>query len=172
MSAVDRGRVVRVDIVSDTHGKLSVELLSELRGADVIVHAGDACSPTDLATLKGIAPLYFCLGNMDDPSGYDHGYKRDLRFEISGVRFQVVHHRERTSPADADVCVFGHTHIPVIAWKGDSLMMNPGSPTKPHSELGSTIGRLSIADGHVLNPTIIRLNMVGEERAVPFWKFI
>lgn len=172
MSVVDRGRTIRVDIVSDTHGKLSVELLSELSGADVIVHAGDACSPSDLATLCDIAPVYFCLGNMNDASAYHDRYEQDLRFEISCVRFQVVHHRERTSPEEVDVCVFGYTHVPVMAWKGDYLMMNPGSPTKPHSELGSTIGRLSIADGHVLNPTIIRLNMVGEERAVPFWKFI
>lgn len=34
----------RFDIISDTHGFLSPELLSELAGADVIVHAGDILS--------------------------------------------------------------------------------------------------------------------------------
>ena len=31
----------RIDIISDTHGYLSPALLDELKGADLIIHAGD-----------------------------------------------------------------------------------------------------------------------------------
>ena len=56
---------MRFDIVSDTHGYLSDELLSELQGADVIVHAGDMCSESDFHTLNDIAMTYMCKGNHD-----------------------------------------------------------------------------------------------------------
>ena len=38
---------MRYDIISDTHGHLSSELLRELEGADLILHAGDCCSVDD-----------------------------------------------------------------------------------------------------------------------------
>ncbi len=55
----------RIDVISDTHGHLSPELLEELKGADLILHAGDVCSSDDLATLERIAPVKACLGNND-----------------------------------------------------------------------------------------------------------
>ena len=62
---------MRYDIIADTHGYLSDELLHALEGADVIVHAGDICSSSDLRRLEDIAPVKFCLGNND--YGYDYG---------------------------------------------------------------------------------------------------
>ena len=35
---------MRIDIISDTHGNLSDELMAQLKGADAIVHAGDMLS--------------------------------------------------------------------------------------------------------------------------------
>jgi uncharacterized protein len=61
----------RVAVISDTHGYLSEELIHALRGADLIVHAGDICSASDFRTLSGMAPLKLCLGNND--WGYDYG---------------------------------------------------------------------------------------------------
>ena len=37
----------RIDIISDTHGYLSPALLDELKGADLIIHAGDLTSEMD-----------------------------------------------------------------------------------------------------------------------------
>mgnify|MGYP003373323359 CR=1 FL=1 len=37
----------RIDIISDTHGYLSDELLAALEGADLIIHAGDMTSEAD-----------------------------------------------------------------------------------------------------------------------------
>lgn len=104
----------RVDIISDTHGYISDELKRELRGADVIVHAGDITSSADFALLKSIAPLHLCLGNNDYAGQYGPDIKRVTRFSIDGVRFQVAHHEEQLKPASADVCVFGHSHKPSI----------------------------------------------------------
>ena len=46
----------RIDIISDTHGYLSPALLDELKGADLIIHAGDLTSEMDYEHLRTIAP--------------------------------------------------------------------------------------------------------------------
>ena len=38
---MNSARAKRIDIISDTHGYLSPALLDELKGADLIIHAGD-----------------------------------------------------------------------------------------------------------------------------------
>ena len=37
---IQEGHAKRIDIVSDTHGHLSAELLEQIAGAHIIVHAG------------------------------------------------------------------------------------------------------------------------------------
>ena len=56
---------MRYDIISDTHGFLEPDLLDQLQGADVIVHAGDICSGADYRTLQTIAPVQMCLLKCD-----------------------------------------------------------------------------------------------------------
>lgn len=166
---IGTGRL-RVDVVSDTHGYLSDELLEELRGCDYIVHAGDICSRSDLTTLEGIAPVRLCLGNNDYPYEYGPNIAREARFSLGGVRFQVVHHREQVRPKTADVCVFGHTHRPVLEYaENGTLLMNPGSPTSPRSKQGPTIGRLFIRGAHVEMPEIVELPMSEEDKARAWW---
>ena len=164
---------LRIDILSDTHGYLSEELLDELRGADYLVHAGDITSRSDLQELERIAPVHLCLGNNDYPYEYGPSIGRQARFTIGGVRFQVVHHREQIRPKTADVCVFGHTHRPVLEWdENGTLIMNPGSPTSPRSKEGPTIGRLFVKDGQIFDPKIVQLPMDEELRERNWWWFL
>ena len=65
----------RIDIISDTHGYLSPALLDELKGADLIIHAGDLTSEMDYEHLCTIAPVRAVLGNND--------YYRDIQSELA-----------------------------------------------------------------------------------------
>ena len=47
----------RIDVLSDTHGRLSHEVLDALDGCDLIVHAGDITSDEDFVTLGALAPV-------------------------------------------------------------------------------------------------------------------
>lgn len=51
--------LVRFDVISDTHGYLSSELLEALQGANYIVHAGDITSNADYQTLQKLLLLSF-----------------------------------------------------------------------------------------------------------------
>ena len=148
--------LTRFDIVSDTHGYLSPELLSELAGADVIVHAGDICSPSDFRTLERIAPLRLCLGNNDWAYDYGPQVKQTVRFFSSGLRWQLNHYRQRLDLSSCDIAICGHTHRPMIERMGDVLVMNPGSPTYPRRG-GASMGRIICDDGVVVSAEIVPL---------------
>ena len=57
---------------------------------------------------------------------------------------------------DADVLVFGHSHIP---WDttapGGLRLLNPGSPTDRRRQPHGTLGVLDIADGRVAAARIV-----------------
>ena len=149
---------MRYDIISDTHNYLSAALLKQLEGADVIVHAGDICSPSDFRTLWSIAPLKICLGNND--FGYDYGpdVKRVCAFNSEGLRWQVNHYKERLKLADCDIAICGHTHRPSVEYDRDGvLVMNPGSPTYPRGMGGPSMGRIIVEDGVILSAKVFRI---------------
>jgi len=57
--------VLRIGVISDTHGLLRPEALAALRGSDHIIHAGDVGDPEILNQLAAIAPLTAVRGNVD-----------------------------------------------------------------------------------------------------------
>ena len=150
---------MRYDIVADTHGHLSNELLEALQGADIIVHAGDMCSGGDLRRLERIAPVYMCLGNND--WGYDYGpqIKRLTRFSREGMRWEICHYEERLDLETCEIAICGHTHRPFVERdkRTNTLVMNPGSPTFPRGGSGPTMGRIITYKGTVLSAGIIKL---------------
>ena len=149
---------LRIDVISDTHGNLSEELIDELKGADLILHAGDVCSAEDLAELRSIAPVKACLGNNDFPGSLGNDVGRISNFIWEGLRFQICHYEERLVMGSADVYICGHTHRPrVIEPYQGAILMNPGSPTYPRSIMGPTIGRIYVRDGQIQDASIIEL---------------
>lgn len=150
--------ITRYDVISDTHGFLSPELLEELAGADVIVHAGDICSPSDYRTLCGIAPVQMCLGNNDWSYDYGPMVRNRKVFYGSDLKWQLTHYRQHLNLTMSDIAIFGHTHTPVLErdeWTG-TLVMNPGSPTYPRRSRPS-MGRILCEEGRVVEARIIEL---------------
>ena len=46
----------------------------------------------------------------------------------------------------ADICIFGHTHCHEIEWRGNMVLINPGSPSQPRGSKPSCI-RMMLEDG-------------------------
>lgn len=150
--------IKRIDVISDTHGRLSHELVDALDGCDLIVHAGDITSENDFYTLQSIAPLKLCLGNNDWPGDYGPDVTRLVRFEYEGLQFCVTHYHERLTAERFDIGIYGHTHVPKYEMLASgAVSMNPGSPTFPRSSSGPTMGRITVEDGNVLSAQIIKL---------------
>jgi len=155
--------VLRVIVLSDTHIKtggkrrLPDPVYGALECADLVLHAGDLVSDAVLGDLARFAPVKAVLGNND--VGLERELPLEMAFDVDGVRLAMVHDsgprqgraaRMRRRFADADVVVFGHSHIP---WNEEGvdgqLLFNPGSPTERRRQPQCTYGVLEIADGAV-----------------------
>jgi uncharacterized protein len=158
---------MRLAVLADTHIPKRRKALSErawtlLRAADCIIHAGDVVSQEFLEQLSSVAPLYAVLGNNDH--GLDLPERLNLEFE--SVRIGVVHDsgdkkgragRLRKWFPDADVVVFGHSHIPINETENGMLLFDPGSATERRRQPKHTMGMLNISDG-VCESKIIELD--------------
>jgi len=150
-------RVLRVGVISDTHGLLRPEALAFLAGSDHIVHAGDIGDATILAALARIAPVIAVRGNNDRGPWVDD--LRDVeRIVLGGVGICVVHDLAdwRAEPVDR-VVVSGHSHVPRVHQEGAVLFLNPGSAGRRRFSLPIAVGELLIDDGRVV-PRIVDLD--------------
>jgi predicted phosphodiesterase len=63
--------------------------------------------------------------------------------------------RMRRRFPEADVVVFGHSHIPWDqAGVDGQLLFNPGSPTERRAQPHHTLGTIELVDGRVTDHTI------------------
>ncbi len=154
---MDDTKAKRIDIVSDTHGYLSPELLSALEGADLIIHAGDLTSEMDYEHLKTIAPLRAVLGNNDYCRDYGPEVERLCTFTYEGLKFAVAHYREDLPVGSVDVAICGHTHRAKELRLGRCLVINPGSASYPRGDRGPTIACLIVCDSQIVSLEFIDL---------------
>lgn len=150
--------VRRIDVISDTHGHLSPELLAAIDGCDLLIHAGDITSESDWAELEAsVSEIRAVLGNNDWYYDYGPEVGKINTFVYEGVRFSVSHYHEMLPILESDVAVCGHTHRAKIERVGHCMVINPGSASYPRGGRGPTIGRLMVDNGVVLSAQIIDL---------------
>lgn len=162
--------MTRLVVMSDTHlrpggrRRLPDGAYRALERADVVLHAGDIVTAELLHELSGFAPTHAVLGNNDVDPALAH--LPETRLEVvEGVRVAMVHDsgpkagraaRLRRRFPDADVVVFGHSHVP---WNqpgvDGQLLFNPGSPTERRSQPHHTIGLLDVDGGGVTSHEIM-----------------
>lgn len=131
-------------MISDTHlpkraKVLPAEVWAEVERADVVLHAGDWVSVDLLDELQDRARRVIGVFGNNDGAELRARLPQVARAEFDGIRFAMIHEtgpatkREERMDAqfpDADVLVFGHSHIPwdTVTPRGLRLL-NPGSPT-------------------------------------------
>jgi putative phosphoesterase len=160
---------VRVVVLSDTHAPrrwraCPPAVAGYLRQADLILHAGDVCTAAVLTELAEYAPVTAVVGNNDDRGVAEWGATPTAHLVLDGLRVAMVHDsgsaagrltRLRRRFPDADLVVFGHSHIPLDESMPGLRIFNPGSPTDRRRQPHGTLGILDIDDGHLAAATII-----------------
>lgn len=147
----------RIDVLSDTHGRLPVEAWEQCAGADLIVHAGDICDAGVLDELELQAPVIAVLGNNDWPGEYGPRVQERATFERMGISFAVAHIPRQLGTPDTDIGICGHTHVPLIEHRGKLTVLNPGSTTRPRTSAGPTMARIILRPQEVASIEIIYL---------------
>jgi putative phosphoesterase len=151
--------VLKIGILSDTHGLMREQIYSHFTHCDFLLHAGDIGSPSILTALSKIAPVYAVLGNTDSTWVYPE-LRDTVFFETPQCMLCVTHDCKALDfePATCDInCIIcGHTHIPQIHERDSILYINPGSAGPKRFELPISIAILSIS-GKKLDAQIIYL---------------
>lgn len=160
---------MKIIAIADTHIKsgsiidcLPRGLVQLIKGADMVIHAGDFVTKQAYDELSGICRLEAVHGNMDSPD-LKNLLPGQKVIEVEGIKIGIVHEAalsiQDTTGAwymakemGVEVLVFGHIHKPVIE-KDDLLLACPGSPTAPRLSEPSAV-ELNIKDG-VLSGRVI-----------------
>jgi putative phosphoesterase len=159
--------VVLADTHAPRHWKSCPPRVAEvLRGADVILHAGDVCVPSVLDELAEFAPVHVVAGNNDGPDVVAWGAPETLTLDLDGLRVGMIHDsghkagrtaRMRRRFPDAGLVVFGHSHIPLDETGDGVRIFNPGSPTDRRRQPHGTVGVLDIAAGELRSARLVEV---------------
>lgn len=142
-----------IGLIADTHGLLRPAVHDALAGVALILHAGDVGGDEVLDELALIAPVRAVAGNTDAPG--NPRLPASLEQVAGGVRIHVSHGHELGAPKPeallaryaADVIVYGHTHVPLVASAGGRLVVNPGAAGPARFDLTPSVALLTVAEG-------------------------
>jgi putative phosphoesterase len=149
--------MLRVGLISDTHGLLRPEARAFLQGSDYIVHGGDICDPRILEELAAIAPVTAVRGNNDKGSWAER--LRETEFlQVGEVFVYVLHDLAQIdidpSAAGVRVVVSGHSHKPLVNERDGVLYVNPGSAGPRRFKLPIAVGELVVTGRAVSARTV------------------
>jgi putative phosphoesterase len=143
--------MIRIGLISDTHGLLRREALDVLRGSDFIVHAGDIGEGV-LETLAAIAPVTAVRGN-NDRAPWAERIAQTQRLRFGAVTLHVLHDLAELAidpkAAGVDVVITGHSHRPRIERRDGVLYVNPGSAGPVRFRLPVSVALMRVAGSEV-----------------------
>lgn len=145
----EAGQILRIALLSDTHGYLDPRIATLVEGCDIAVHGGDI---GDFGVLRELQPrlgrVVVVRGNNDTPrdwagkdtTGLD-ALPRTAELELPGGRLAIIHghragplyerhHRLRRRFPDARAIVVGHSHRQVCDCDTMPWVLNPGAAGK------------------------------------------
>lgn len=135
--------------------------------ADVVFHAGDWVSAELLDQFEQRSPRLVGVYGNNDGHGLRLRLPETVEVTLEGVRFSMIHEtgqaagREQRCEAlfpEADVLVFGHSHIPWDTTSRRGLrLLNPGSPTDRRRQPVCTYMTATVADGELLNLELVEV---------------
>jgi uncharacterized protein len=151
--------MLRIGIISDTHGLLRPEVAQRFAGVEHIVHAGDIGSPDIIAELRRIAPVTAIRGNVDT-GAWAQDYPETTTVRCGGRTVHVLHDLKQLgfdpSLCGIDVVVSGHSHRARSETIDGVLYLNPGSAGPRRFRLPITLATLELSAG-TLRPVIEEL---------------
>jgi putative phosphoesterase len=149
---------MRIIVVSDTHGSTIefIKALNTIEKLDFIIHLGDYVEDgikieeaTGIKTVivKGNGDYFHSDYNEDELLNIE-----DKRIFIThghnyGVRYGVDRLIYKAQEINADLVLFGHTHVPIFFEENGIYIMNPGSPSIPRGfKRKKTFGIIEIGE--------------------------
>ncbi|MDP4178115.1 MAG: metallophosphoesterase [Bacillota bacterium] len=152
-------------VVSDTHRyKFAIsKVINKVKNADILIHLGDNIDDAASLSSEFSGKIISVRGNCDFSNKIEsecteiiegktffitHGHKYDVKYSIDTIL-------DKGKSINADIVLYGHTHISQIEYIDGIWIVNPGSPSLPRDGFPS-IATIEI-DGGKIVPSILRL---------------
>ena len=144
---------MKIGLFSDTHKKegRSQKVIDHLKaqGAEFLIHAGDIVKPEILEQLKNSGLRYVAVYGNNDAALVQYHTQYHLvqephYFKLGGASFKLMHLPFYMN-GDAEVVIFGHTHVFECDFKNRTLFLNPGEACA-RDEPFSSCAMLDITD--------------------------
>ncbi len=137
---------MKIGVISDSHDNLEkiarAVLIFKERKVDVVLHAGDFCSPFVFREFSKLRPecdkMYGVFGNNDGDrvllvkNAGDFCTLRDgiMKLELDGRKIALMHYPDAAedmyNSGAYDLVIYGHTHAHVLRGENKKLL-NPGA---------------------------------------------
>jgi uncharacterized protein len=167
--------MIRIGLISDTHGFLDEAVFKHFETCNEIWHAGDFgnIEIANQLALRSSLPVRGVYGNVD---GYDVRsiYPENLFFLCEGVKVFITHiggyppnYNKRVKPLlienKPQLFISGHSHILKIMYddKLQCLHMNPGAAGNQGWHKVRTIVRFAIDGNNIKDCEVIELGKRG-----------
>lgn len=137
--------MIKIGIISDSHHDLTAidNAICLAPDVDCWIHAGDSISDTDYLSTVSQKQVFAVPGNID----WFYTKNSELLVNIADIKVFITHgHRynvkfgsnlllERAKQLQADLVIYGHSHIGKIETFDDITIANPGSIAQPRDGL-------------------------------------
>lgn len=150
-------------VFSDSHGRNEemLDIIKENKDVEGIFFLGDIEGNDDRLRNSVQGPVYMVRGNCDWSSkapdfqviklhghkvAMTHGHRQHVNMGIDILKYWAMEN-------EADVVMYGHTHVPVLEQSSALTVLNPGSISRPRQE------------GHTPTYAVIEFLENGEIRA-------
>lgn len=159
---------MKIGIISDTHGLLRPEVIEQLKGCRLILHAGDINRQEILDKLEQIAPVLVVRGNNDKEWAEDIPYLQSIVCEGFHI---LMCHKKKDLPddlSDVDLVVYGHSHKYADQLEKGVRWLNPGScgPRRFNQEITMAVMELKENAQGGCTYEIQRIDIPHPEKAV------
>lgn len=165
--------MVRIGLISDTHGYIDDRILEHFSDCNEIWHAGDIGDQEVIDKLSQKIIFRAVHGNIDDLS-IRNQYPENLIFELENLKVWITHIgalppsynkkiRRDLMSIHPDLFVCGHSHIVRIIpdRQNNLLYINPGAAGQQGFHKIRTLVRFAIDGGQVKNLQVVELGRRG-----------
>ncbi len=161
--------MVRIGLLSDTHGHVDPRLETVFAGVDEIWHAGDIGTVEVAEFLSSLKPFRAVFGNIDGQE-LRKRYPEKLRFRCEEVEVLIIHIggypgrydrrvRDELREAPPGLFISGHSHILKVMYdkKLGFLHINPGSAGVSGFHQQRTVVRFVIDRANIRDLEVVEL---------------
>ena len=151
---------MRILVFSDTHGNTNTmyNIISQNRTkCELVIHLGDCF--TDIDCIRNDFPYIAFLGVKGNCDLFSSSlYPISHTFTLEGLKFFITHgHSQRVDTGfellrqqarneNANIAIFGHTHVALVKEFEDITVFNPGSLTRARDSKGNSYGIIDISN--------------------------